>query len=950
MLTYRQRLSLSPRFPRHTVGAEFPHYPVFSALDPLSSMRLSITSLPALSLRPFLSLNLAAFAICAGSLMRGADVNQTATSFHRDIQPLLVNYCYDCHGDGSSKGKVAFDELTDAGLRAKPDLWLAVLKNVRSGLMPPDDGPRPTAEEVTRLADWIKFQALGLDPANPDPGRVTVRRLNRIEYHNTIHDLMGIDFNSEAEFPPDDTGHGFDNIGDALSISPLLLEKYLQSAEQIANTAVPKVSRVLAVRSATGRDFLRDDGTRAPDQMPVGKPAHVSHTYKVTDTEDYHIVAELQVKGSFDFDPDHCNLILTVDGTPRHEEEVIWTENKTIHIDLPTHLTAGDHVVAFEIQPLELIKTPKQAPFQPGAGALVPARRDVPKDAIIVVPPPSGDTPPKDAPVVTVAAASSGPGAAVVAAAVAVAPPASADVAVDPAVDPAVPASLKVAPVAARTAARLDLRIASVQISGPAAEKFWIAPENHSRFFPKGAAPAEPAARDAYAREVLRSFATRAFRRPVDDAKLDQLVGVARSVYRQPGRTFEEGFTKAAMVVLASPRFLFRVEPAPAGAPPKGSAPVDEYALASRLSYLLWSTMPDDELFRAAAAGELRNTQAAQVARMLKDPRAQAFVKNFTGQWLEARDVEFLPINPVAVLGLTNRRSNAPGVDFDGVMRRAMRTEVEMAFDYVMREDRSVLELIEANYTFLNEKLAAQYGITGVSGDNFRRVDLPADSPRGGILTDGAVLVVTSNPTRTSPVKRGLFVLENILGTPPPPPPPDIPALEEAQKALDGHEPTLRELLAAHRSSPLCSSCHSRMDPLGLAFENFNALGMWRDQDAKQPITPAGKLVTGEAFANVRELKHIITHERRLDYYRCLTEKLMTYALGRGLEYYDVPTVDQIVNQLDQEQGKFSVLLNGVIQAAAFQRQRNPAPGTVADAIGIIPAPGSVFSVADGPR
>ena len=915
-------------------------------------MRFPITSLPASPLRPFARLVLAAFAVCTGALLRGADAKQTAAAFHREIQPLLQNYCYDCHGDGSSKGKVAFDELTDADLRAKPDLWLAVLKNVRSGLMPPDDGPRPTPEEVNRLADWIKFQALGLDPANPDPGRVTVRRLNRIEYHNTIHDLMGIDFNSEAEFPPDDTGHGFDDIGDALSISPLLLEKYLQAAEQVANTAIPKVSRVLAVRTATGRDFLRDDGSRAPDQMPVGKPAHVSHTYTVADTEDYHIVADLQVKGSFDFDPDHCNLILTVDGTPQHQEEVVWSENKNIHIDLPSHLTAGDHIVAFELQPLEPIKTPKQAPFQPGG--LVPAQRDVPKDAIIVVPPPSGDTPAKDASGASVAATSSGPGAAVVAAAVAVAQPAPANAAVDPAadpaVDPAVPASLKVAPVAVRTAARLDLRIASVQISGPAAEKFWIPPENHSRFFPKGAAPTEPAARDAYAREVLRSFATRAFRRPVDDAKLDQLVTVARSVYRQPGKTFEEGFTKAAMVVLASPRFLFRIEPAPAGARPGGASPVDEYALASRLSYLLWSTMPDDELFRAAAAGELRKTQAAQVARMLKDPRAQSFVKNFTGQWLEARDVEFLPINPVAVLGLTNRRANAPGVDFDGVMRRAMRTEVEMAFDYVMQEDRSVLELVEANYTFLNEKLAGQYGIKGVTGDTFRRVDLPEDSPRGGVLTDGAVLVVTSNPTRTSPVKRGLFILENILGTPPPPPPPDIPALEEAKKDVAGHEPSLRELLAAHRTSPLCSSCHSRMDPLGLAFENFNALGMWRDLDAKQPISSAGQLVTGEKFADVRQLKHIITHERRLDYYRCLTEKLMTYALGRGLEYYDVPTVDQIVDQLDKGQGKFSVLLNGVIQSGAFQRQRNPAPAAVADGQGTANPPASLLTVSDPVR
>ncbi len=892
-------------------------------------------------LRRVLGLNLAALFVCAGAAQLRADSSQVAATFHRDIQPMLENYCYDCHGDGSRKGKVAFDELSDADLQAKPDLWMAVLKNVRAGLMPQGEGARPSAEEIARLADWIKYQALGLDAANADPGRVTVRRLNRIEYHNTIHDLMGFDFNSEAEFPPDDTGHGFDNIGDALSISPLLLEKYLESAEFIANSAIPKVSRVLATRTATGKDFLKDDGSHGPDLMPVGKPAHVSHTYTVADTEDYHVVAELQVRGSFDFDPNHCNLILTVDGEPRHQEEVIWSESKTLKIDEKVHLAAGDHVVAFEMQPLEPIKTPVQLPFQRGGGQRAgaaqkekPADKPTDKDKPAA---PAADVPPvADVVAAVVAAADApaaskpGPAGAPADAAKAAPDPAAAP---DAAVDPAVPASLKVAPVAVRTAARLDLRIVSVQINGPAAEKYWIPPENHSRFFPNGAAPAEPVARVAYAREVLRDFATKAFRRPVDDAKLDQLVGIAKRTYEQPGKTFEEGFAKAAMVVLASPRFLFRVEPVAAGTPVGASAPVDEYALASRLSYLLWSTMPDDELFRAAAAGRLRSTQAAQVARMLKDPKAQAFVKNFTGQWLEARDVEFLPINPVAVLGLTGRKANAPGVDFDGVMRRAMRTEVEMDFDYMMKEDRSVLELIDSNYTFLNEKLAAHYGITGVSGDSFRRVELPPDSPRGGVLTSGAVLVVTSNPTRTSPVKRGLFVLDNILGIPPPPPP-DIPALEEAKKGIDGHEPTLRELLSAHRSSPLCSSCHSRMDPLGLAFENFNAMGMWRDTDAKQPITAAGQLVTGEAFANVRELKHIITHERRLDYYRCLTEKLMTYALGRGLEYYDVATVDQIVARLDQEQGKFSVLLDGVIQSAAFQRQRNAPSAAVADTSG----------------
>jgi hypothetical protein len=809
-------------------------------------------------------------------VVRAAPATTPAGSpFHTEIQPLLQEYCYDCHGDGFRKGKVAFDDFkTEADALARPDLWFAALKNVRAGLMPPDDGPRPSPAEITRLANWIKYQAFGIDPANPDPGRAVIRRLNRVEYRNTIRDLMGIDFNSEAEFPADDSGYGFDNIGDALSISPLHLEKYLQAAGLIASTAVPKVARVLQRRTASARDFLRDDGTPGPEMMNVNVATCVAHTYTVEHTENYRVVAEVQVHGSFDFDPSRCRLIFTIDGQPRRDEEIVWIESKTVKIDLSEPLTAGNHVLAFEIQPLEPVKTPELGPEPP------------------VVPPPA----------VAGAAAPA-----------------------DPVVDPPIPASLLQPSVADAVKVKLELKIATVQINGPADEKFWIAPENHTRFFPRGGAPAEPAARSAYARDVLRRFATRAFRRPVDEAKLDQLVTVARSVYEQPGRTFEEGFAKAATVVLASPRFLFRIEPAPRTGGEAGAAPVDDYALASRLSYLFWSSMPDDELLRAAAAGELHATQAAQVARLLQDPRSSAFVRNFTGQWLQVRDVEFVPINPAVVLGIKMRRGG-PRVDFDATIRRAMRTETEMAFDYVLREDRSVLELIDSNYTFLNEKLASHYGVPGVVGEKFQRVELPAGSVRGGVLTQGAVLAVTSNPTRTSPVKRGLFILDNILGIPPPPPPPNVPALEDAKTGITGHDPTLREMLTTHRNNPLCSSCHKRMDPLGLALENFNALGMWRDREASQPIQPAGQLITGETFGDVRELKHLLTHERRSDYYRCLTEKLLTYALGRGLDYHDVDTVDQIVARLENEQGRFSALLNGVIQSAQFQKQRTTAP------------------------
>jgi hypothetical protein len=446
------------------------------------------------------------------------------------------------------------------------------------------------------------------------------------------------------------------------------------------------------------------------------------------------------------------------------------------------------------------------------------------------------------------------------------------------------------------------------------------------------------------------------------------LVAVAEKVYTQPGKNFETGVAHAIVAVLASPRFLFRLEESDRRSARRAAfAQVDEYSLASRLSYFLWSTMPDAELWQLAERGELRKNLSTQIKRLLDDPRSEALVENFTGQWLQTRDVEGIDINARAVLSrdageqrdyarrrqrfqelsaipeekrtpeqkaelqeMAERRrrfQRGPQIELDRDLRRAMREETEKSFACVVHEDRSVLELIDSDYTFLNEKLANHYGLTNlnITGAEMRRVTLPADSPRGGVLAHGSVLVVTSNPDRTSPVKRGLFILDNILGTPAPPPPGNVPALEVAEKDFKDHEPTLREALTLHREKPLCASCHERMDPLGLAFENFNALGMWREQERKQPIDTAGKLITGETFDSVRELKQLLATKHRMDYYRCLTEKFLTYAVGRGMEYYDAETIDKIVQRLDKENGRFSALLMGVIESAPFQKMRTQA-------------------------
>jgi mono/diheme cytochrome c family protein len=665
-----------------------------------------------------------------------ADSVPGSEEFRSHIRPILETYCFDCHGDGAHKGNVAFDELkSDQAILGNPELWWKALKNLRAGMMPPAKKPHPSPEQLQAIAQWIKSSVFHVDPSNPDPGRVTVRRLNRAEYRNTIRDLMGIKYDTQSEFPPDDTGFGFDTIGDVLTLSPMLLEKYMIAAEKIVAEAVPE----------------------------------------------------------------------------KKEE-----------------------------------------------------------------------------------------------------------------------AKAKI----------------------------------YARFFPSEV-PAGSKARRAYARAILGDFARKAFRRPVDEKTINRLAALAEEVYEQPGKTVESGIAQGMVAVLASPRFLFREEETEGQGSDPGHPLVDEYSLASRLSYFLWSTMPDEELMRLASEGRLRRNLPAQMERMLKDKRSMDFVRNFTGQWLRARDVDNIQIDSRAVLGrergvdpemerLRRRYRNLEekgdellskeekqekddiGATFfkrfgrplrpalSTELRTDMREETEDVFSYVLYKDRSLLELIDSDYTFLNERLAHQYGITNVTGNDMRLVTLPEDSPRGGVLTEGTVLVVTSNPTRTSPVKRGLFILDSILGTPPPPPPANIPPLEDAAKGLTNDAPTLRETLAAHRANALCASCHNRMDPLGLAMENFNALGVWRTNELKQPIEAAGTLLTGENFSNFKELKHILAQKHAEDFYRTLTEKMLTYALGRGLDYYDVETVDQIVNRIEKSNGRASALLRGIIDSAAFQKCRQP--------------------------
>lgn len=802
--------------------------------------------------------------------------------FEERALPLLKKYCHDCHGGDAKEGNLSLSGFTDLNeARRNPQVWWTILKNLRSGVMPPVGEKRPSADELETIADSIKFEVFQIDAQNPDPGRLSVRRLNRREYGNTISDLMGIEFDAAILFPPDDSGYGFDNVGDALSFSPLLMEKYLRAAQAAVERAVPTITWIIPQQELRGRDFVDERNKVLGDHMSAKTPAHVRGTVRIEEPGQYKLDVAVKLHGSFNFDPSRYTMIFTLDGQERFTREYGWDENKTIRHPFVEELSAGEHELAFELKPIATDEKPLENVELGG-----------PREPTFV-----------------------------------------------------------------------HFEVATIRIEGPQGTTKLVHPRNYSRFFSREQPPKETAERREYAREVLSRFATRAFRSPADAGTVERLAQTAETVYSRPDKTFEAGIAHAMVAALASPRFLFRLESTVPTAADVTFAAVDEISLASRLSYFLWSTMPDTELFRLAEAGELRSQLRQQIARMMHEDRAKEFVRNFAGQWLRTRDVTQVSIDPVVVFGRQAEyerlqsqfralRSRPLGREltpeeqkmrdgfrelrglqdrFNDDMKRSMRRETEMSVEYVVHEDRSLLDLLDCNYTFLNEKLADLYGVPGVRGPDMRRVTLPEDSPRGGVLTQASMLMVTSNPTRTSPVKRGLFVLENILGTPSPPAPAGVPDLEESAKKFEGREPPLRELLAAHRESALCSSCHSRMDPLGIALENFNALGMWRTKEKDEPIDASGRLITGESFQDIRELKKILREHHADDFYRCVTQKLLTYALGRGLDYGDEHVVDLIVQRLKAGDGKFSVLLQGVVESAPFQKQRIPKPLAVTE-------------------
>jgi hypothetical protein len=765
----------------------------------------------------------ARFALAGGFLCFFAAGLRADEFFESDVKPFLAKHCIGCHDGDAPEGMVSLSQFKDlASAAAKPDLWFKIQTVIASGKMPPEDEERPDAEAIKKVSAWIERDVLKIDCDAPrDPGRVTVRRLNRTEYRNTIRDLVGVDFQATDDFPVDDSGYGFDNIGDVLSTSPLLLEKYLAAAEKISVEAIdaehPSIVAPRKRYEAESLDAKEGNGSAAFGGFLFSSNGKLKTTHEVEKAGKYALAFRSFQQRAGD---EAAKLSVSVDGKEVHVFEVEAQQEDPHVYEAMVDLAAGKREIEFAFA---------NDYYNPEARRRRGRDRNLFVDYVDIQGPFTGDA-----------------------------------------------SRLK----------EMHRRIVT------------ISPRASGRSV------------DHCAREVMRAFASRAYRRPAKDEEVSRLVKLVNSMVAE-GESFERGVQLAMQAVLISPHFLFRIEKDEFPDDPAKIHDISEYELATRLSYFLWSSMPDEDLTREAAAGTLRKNLKAQTRRMLADAKSQALVENFSGQWLETRKL-------VTVTPDTKQFAG-----FDDKLRDAMRQEAELFFGAVMRENLPVTTLLDADFTFLNERLAKHYGIKGVKGENFRQVKLEGDR-RGGILTLGSVLTVTSNPTRTSPVKRGKWIMEQILGTPPPPPPPGVPELEESDEAAATG--SLRQRMAAHVANPACASCHVQMDALGLAFENYDAVGRWREKDGKFAIDPAGETPAGKKFAGANDLKRLLVHDDRDLFVRCLAEKMLTYALGRGVEYYDRCTIDDLWAATEKEEYRFVALVDAIVGSDAFGKRRAKRP------------------------
>jgi cytochrome c553 len=751
--------------------------------------------------------------------VNGARVQQDEDDFNTVVRPTLTGTCSTCHNAQLASGGMSVAELTSAeSLVRHREVWEKILRRLRAGDMPPAGAPRPPADQLAAMTGYVERAFDRADAAAPrDPGRMTAHRLNRAEYANTIRDLLGVSFRAEKYFPADDSGDGFDNIGDVLTVSPLLMERYLSAAERIAawalSTEIPAGPIEVDYRA-------RDRRIRRLDRSTI------EAEHRVDFAGDYVVRIGLPGERPKMNDADAAPVTLGVwmDGRLLTTKTVPTKPSGLVYFDpyseeeVRLHLPEGDHV------------------FRAGF------------------------------------------------------------------IDDGFVAGLPNADAYDR---RKNKFLDSIVFVGP----FTSTVEKESR---RRILSCDPSSGRACVERIVGDLALRAYRRPVARGEIEALVRFA-DLAKSAGQTDEQGVQLALQAMLVSPNFLFRIERDPDPRNPALVHDVSPFELASRLSYFLWSSMPDAELLSLAESGRLRDgaVLAAQVDRMLADPRATAVALNFAGQWLETRNLDVVKPDPDVFK------------EWDAELRDAMKTETTMFFEHVLRENHPISDFLNADYTFLNARLAAHYGIQGVSGPAFRRVSLTTDR-RGGVLSQAGVLTVSSYPTRTSPVIRGKYVLQNILGTPPPPPPDDVPALTEVP---GGASLPMRRQLELHRANPACSACHRNMDPLGFGLENYDALGRWRDLDGAFPVDASGTLPDGQRFATAGEMRARLVSQLP-QFSRTLTAKMMTYALQRGLQPYDRQAIETVHRAVAADGYRMRTMVHQIVQSLPFQSRRGEGTGS----------------------
>lgn len=755
---------------------------------------------------------LAILSFCLFAVTPAAAQSPTPDAFREAVEPTL-QVCSACHNAQTASGGLNLQGFADIQTVARyREHWEKIVQKVHSAEMPPPGFPPLEASLRDALLDVARAEFDRLDAAAPpDPGRVTARRLNRSEYSNTVRDLLGVRFDARGEFPSDDSGHGFDNIGDVLTISPTLMEKYVDAAEVIS-------------RRALGADPLpakpvewQYEGKKKTIQR-LG-PGMIEARHRVEWAGEYIVRIGLQGERPKGSDP--VLLRFERDGELLHEEEVATEPGELIYFDpyseaeMRLYLPAGDSTFRASFV---------NDDFTEGMTDEDIYDREKNKyvDSIMFVGPFESD------------------------------------------------------------------------IEPPSRKKILVCDPNTGR---------------ACVERIVSRLAHRAYRRPVSSDEIADLLRFV-DIAEAEGLSTEQGVQLAIQAMLVSPHFLFRIEHDADPTDPSAIHEVSDFELASRLSYFLWSSMPDDELLDLAQAGKLQDAEVLkqQVDRLLADKRSASFANNFSGQWLETRNLD--TVDPDPELFPT----------WGPELREAMKTETSLFFDAILRENRTLGEFLDADFTFLNSTLAKHYGIEGISGEDFRRIELATDQ-RGGILSHASVLTVTSYPTRTSPVIRGKYVLENILGAPPPDPPADIPALEEANA---GPGASVRQQLEAHRASPACASCHSRMDALGFGLENYDAIGHWRTEEGDKPLDSSGKLPNGKAFESPAQLREILLDDVD-EFAGALAEKTLIYALGRGLENFDRITVKKIRKELAANDYRFQTLIHEVVRSLPFRQRRGEA-------------------------